>query len=308
MTTRTATSARWQLIINPAAGAGRAARKRHAALTVLRNEGVEWDLYETGGSGEARGIARDRAVGGHRRFLIAGGDGTLNEAVNGLFDAGALNGATVAVLPLGSGNDWTRSRAYARDLRKVATALKRDRGVSCPVGLVQSIGTEPSWQRCFVNSVGIGLDVRVIESAPAVRWATLRYLVGLMRAFARFEAIELNAVIDGESSARQVLLALCALGPFAGGGMCLAPHARDLNGHLAVTEIEDLPWWRLTLSGYRLYNGSIEVRPEVHTRIADIVELSTRYAEPVQVDGEVVGRTAIRISILDTGLQTIDCS
>ena len=301
------TSESWQLIVNPAAGGGRAGRKSHGAVTALRSTGVELDLYATTAAGEARSIARDRALSGRRKFLVAGGDGTLNEVVNGLFDAGALDGAIVATLPLGSGNDWARSRGHARDLGTIVAALQRDRWVSCPVGLVRSIETGSSWQRCFVNAVGIGLDVRVIEQAPALPWATLRYLVGLVRAFAQFNGVELSAIIDGEHSTRHVLLALCALGPYAGGGMCLALQARDLIGQLAVTELEDLPWWRLMLSGYRLYNGSIEVRPEVHTRVAKNVELSTRPPESVQVDGEVVGKTPIRISILNAGLRTIDC-
>ena len=302
------TSQSWQLIVNPVAGGGRAGRKSRNALAALRNAGVESEFYETNAAGEARSIACDRAASGERKFLVAGGDGTLNEAVNGLFDADALDDSIVAVLPLGSGNDWARSRGQTRDMGTMIAALQRERWVPCPVGLVRSFEPESSWQRCFVNAVGVGLDVRVIEHAPALRWAALRYLVGLVRAFVQFNGVELHAIIDGERSVRRVLLALCALGPYAGGGMCLAPQARDLNGQLAMTEIEDLPWWRLMLSGYRLYNGSIEVSPEVHTRIAENVELSTRLPESVQVDGEVVGKTPIQVSILEAGLRTIDCS
>ncbi len=152
----------WQVIINPAAGSGRAARKGRYVFERMAAAGIAFSTVETRAAGQARDLAHTLAASGHRRFLIAGGDGTLNEAVNGLFDGGVLGEAIVAALPLGGGNDWMRNCGLPRHLDSLVSAIKRERLRPCRVGLVRSLDVSAPWQRCFVNAAGIGLDVRVL--------------------------------------------------------------------------------------------------------------------------------------------------
>jgi diacylglycerol kinase family enzyme len=248
-------------------------------------------------------IAREQFSSGHRRFLAVGGDGTVNELVNGLMGCDRAGPRPmIAALPLGSGNDFVRSRGLPHDPGTLVPRLREPKIAPCRVGMVESLDPQNPWKRYFVNCVGFGLDVSVLEHLPRWRTATLRYLVGVLRAFATHDAVTARLVCDGKEETRRVLIALCALGVYSGGGMCLAPHAAEEPERLAVGIAGPLPWRRL-LQGYQLYTGKVGQWPEVtlcHVRAFAIVAPADA---PIQIDGEIVGRTPIRVSLCE---ETID--
>jgi len=296
----------WQLIINPAAGNGRAGRSRATLLKHLRRQGVVVEVHETEGPGHAEALTRDARLAGRSRYLVAGGDGTVNEVINGLFSDGVpVPAPLVAVVPLGSGNDWARSRGLHVGLARIAEQLVTPKCTPCAVGRVSGLRDGSPWQRYFGNSVGIGLDVCVLQHLPPWRIAAARYAVGLLRAFATFPAREVCVRADGSERRGVALLNLCALGAYTGGGMHLAPHVADEPGKLAVTWVDDASWLRLVTCGHKIYDGTLGDLPEVALYHADNVEFAAPTGEPVQADGEIIGETPVTVEILPAALLSL---
>ncbi|HJP34760.1 MAG TPA: diacylglycerol kinase family protein [Gammaproteobacteria bacterium] len=298
----------WQLIFNPVAGAGagRAARARAAVIGHLRALGIEFEDHDTEGPGHAAMLSREAWRAGRKRFLIAGGDGTVSEVINGIFDGGVPDTQpVVAAIPLGSGNDWVRSRGAEVGVARIVEKLAAPSYRECPVGVVRGVDGDQEWQRYFANSAGIGLDVCVLRQLPRWRVAAARYAVGLVRAFGTFEAREACLIADGEARRGVSLLNLCALGAYTGGGMCLAPHASAAPRELAVTWVADVSWRRLALSGRKIYNGTLGERPEVALYHAKKVEFVAPVGEPLQIDGEIIGVTPAVVEIFPAAVLTL---
>jgi YegS/Rv2252/BmrU family lipid kinase len=296
----------WQLIFNPAAGGGRAGRSRATLLEHLRQYGIAINVHDTEGPGDAEAFTRDARTAGRTRYLVAGGDGTVNEVINGLFNDGVRDPPPlVAAVPLGSGNDWARSRGLHIGLARIVEKLIAPRCMPCAVGRVRGFRDGRPWQRYFGNSVGIGLDVCVLQHLPPWRIAAVRYAVALLRAFATFPAREVCVRADGSERRGVALLNLCALGAYSGGGMRLAPHAAAQPGKLAVTWVDDASWLRLLACGHKLYDGTLGELPEVALYHADNVEFAAPTGEPLQADGEIIGATPASVEILPAALLTL---
>lgn len=296
----------WQCIVNPAAGSGRAGRDRMVLGDALRAHGVVFEEHITQGPGHAGSLAREAWLAGRRKFLVAGGDGTVNEVFNGLYTGGVPERQPViAPAPLGSGNDWARSRGLYLGIERVVEKLACETYQPCAAGVLRGVCNGEHWSRYFLNSVGIGLDVCVLQRLPPWRITALRYAVGLLRAFAAFSAREVRVVADGVERRDVALVNLCALGPYSGGGMCLAPHAAAEPEQLAVLWVEDVSWPRLLLSGRRIYDGTLGDLPEVSLYHAARVEFRAPAGEALQADGEFVGETPAVAEILPAALLTL---
>ena len=104
----------WFVIVNPAAGGGRARRRWPALRAALKHAGLPIRWVETTRAGEAGQLAADAVAAGERQLLVVGGDGSLHEVVNGLYaqDAAPLEQVVVAAAPCGSGNDWARTMGF----------------------------------------------------------------------------------------------------------------------------------------------------------------------------------------------------
>ena len=117
----------WLLVLNPISGRGRGTRHRGEIEALLAAEGMAWRTVVSEYAGHTTVLAADAVRVGCRRVLVAGGDGSLNEAVNGLFaqDAVSPDAVRLALLPVGTGNDWGRGHGLRRDARAAVALAAR---------------------------------------------------------------------------------------------------------------------------------------------------------------------------------------
>lgn len=296
----------WQLIINPVAGGGRAGSKHEALLGYLHQHDISYEAHLTQGPKHAREIVREVSIIGRHKFLIAGGDGTINEVVNGLFGGRALERQPVVVgIPVGTGNDWARNRGLNLPISELIKMIAEPTYRTCDIGRVSGKQDGCSWEHYFCNSIGIGLDVAVLENLPRWSMPAVRYAIGLLRAFSEFKAREVYVRADGVERRSTSLLDLCALAPYTGGGMRLAPHATGYPELLAITSVENVSWFRLLMSGYKIYNGTLDDVPEVTLYHAHTAEFLEPVGERLQVDGEIIGFTPVKVEILPQAVLTL---
>jgi len=289
------------LISNPAAGRGRARRLAPVVARLLAENGVLTELVESKAKGDIETMAGQAAEAGHRRLIVAGGDGTIQEAVNGILKSGIE--VALGVIPTGTGNDFVKSCAIPLYYEH-ATSLLADRITSDAKPIRLDVGRMND--RYFVNGAGIGFDARVSAIAESIRLplGDLVYLVALVRALRQGVPTPPMTIRFGDDELiGPVTLASFASGPYVGGMFHIAPDARNDDGQIDLVYAEPATAMRVLKLLPKILRGQ-------HLREADVHRFPLRAAtveaeEPVlsHLDGEIQpARTLFRIDIVPGAL------
>jgi YegS/Rv2252/BmrU family lipid kinase len=295
---------RWFAILNPVAGGGRALRDRPRIEAALGSAGVPFVLAVSEHPGHAIALAQAAAREGFRRFIAVGGDGTLNEVVNGLLCGGTPAGeATLALLPVGRGDDWARTHRIPRRLGEAVRLVAAGRSVLHDLGVAdfQRDGS----RRYFINVAGVGFDACVVEQTRATRLGPLTYMAGLVRGFATYHAPRMAVSADGMQLDEPLFVTFAAVGRYCGGGMHVAPSAETDDGQLDVVTIGDIGRLELLVNLRRLFDGSLPEYRKVKTVRCDRVQVATSPVARVQADGELLGEAPVTFSVLPRAVRVI---
>lgn len=296
-------SARWLAIMNPTAGRGRAARAWPGFAAALAARGMEILLHTTRAPGEATQLALAAVAAGHDRILAVGGDGTLNEVVNGL--VGAPHRITLAVAPCGTGNDWARGRAIPRRPARFAAMLAAGRTLAHDVGRIEYQGPGGREVRHFINLAGVGYDAYVLEHLPRRGPRALAYLAAVAGGLLRYRPPRTQIDAAGERLAGRYFAAFAALGPYAGGGMQFAPRARPDDGLVDLVTIDHLGVLATLRRLPAIYGGRLLDDPAVHWRQVGALSIDTAPPVRVEADGQLLGSTPVTIRVLPGLFDTV---
>jgi diacylglycerol kinase (ATP) len=275
-------------IVNPAAGGGRSRKMLGPALERLRAGGVEVEVVETQGVGDATRIAREAYGRGRRRFIAVGGDGTSYEVVNGLFpETSAGEPPTLGFLPLGTGNSFLRDFSD-RGVEHAIESLIAGRSQACDVLRLRHRGGVIHYINLL--SVGFPADVATLRARRFSRQGELGYVISIFLGLARLRRRPFPVRADGEKEfdRRRCLFLTFNNSKFTGGTMMIAPKA-EVNSGL----IEYVRWGaigRLGLIGNlpRLYDGTHIEHPRAERKAVRRVEFDLKEPVDVMVDGEVL--------------------
>jgi YegS/Rv2252/BmrU family lipid kinase len=298
-----AVTARTWVILNPAAGKGRAEREWPGIAARLREAGITFTQAVTCGPGDARGLAREALRAGAGRLIVAGGDGTLNEVINGLSAAaGPLPPPALALLPLGTGVDFARGLGIGT-IEDTLAALQRGEPHAFDLGNARFRANDGTLrERAFVNVADCGLGPHASAQIGRVdrRFGRAAYLYGAMQAIAGYAPAFTRITVDD----RPIYAAPCGLlaignGQFFGGGMRIAPKARPDDGLLDLVILGATD--RRTLLGDllpRVYRGTHLRHPAVHFARGTTITVDAEPPLPLELDGEIVGTTPATFTIL----------
>lgn len=273
------------LFVNPAAGRGRAGKRLPRIVELLQAGGVEPQVVLSSDVGDLEQRVRVAAEGGADRLVVAGGDGSVHEAVNGLLAIGA--GAALGVIPSGTGNDFAKAADIPLDW-ETATQLLADRIVNDAMPRTVDAGRMNT--RYFANGAGIGFDAKVTRIARSFRWpiGDVVYLFAIFRAMRGGVATpELTIQAGTFEFSGPVTLASVSNGPWIGGMFHIAPMARNDDGKLELLIVDPVSRLRITALLPKLMQGQHMGEPELrHTRVTQV---TIRCAEdlPSHLDGEV---------------------
>jgi diacylglycerol kinase (ATP) len=267
-------------------------------------EGLEVDWVETKGPEDAIDAAQDWQEG---LLIVAGGDGTINDVVNGLGRAGFPEGVTLGILPAGTGNDLAATLCIPEDPELAEDVIRQNRERRLDVARVRSEGIG---ERFFINVATGGLGAEISDANDEElkeRWGKLSYLRASLEVARNFEVRELTIYLDGEG--HQVKAVNIAVGNcrYTGGGWPATPKANPEDGLLDVVVIETLGVADLLglapavldESGYLDREGVLFVRAK---------EIRIETQPPgleFTADGEVIGNEPAEFSILPKALKVI---
>ncbi len=287
------------VIVNPTAGRRDVGAQIRQAAEELTRRGWTVNVEETLRRGDATVLARRAAASGQQAVLIVGGDGTLNEAANGLVGSETALG----ILPVGTGNAWARLLGLPIGKPVQAARLLAD-------GSVRVADVGRAGNRYFLQWVGIGFDATVTREVESRQWAKRRlgplaYILAGVRVALRYQSEEANVTADGQTSAHRMILAVAANSRHYAAILRLAPRARLDDGTLDLFVFHGNGFCQTLRHFILLLFGRHETDAAVwHERVQRV---SVEAARPldVQIDGEPADTTPVEISVIPRALRVL---
>jgi diacylglycerol kinase (ATP) len=278
-------------IVNPRAGSGVARWRWPRAARMLAERLGPVKACFTEGPGHATALARELADAGCDLLIVAGGDGTLNEVVNGILMGSS--DARVGVLPLASGGDFARTLGLTGLAPAVNALVVGDsRRIDVFRARFRGPGGAPA-QRCFLNAASFGLGA---VAALGVRgWCRAvpggaRYLAAAIPALACGRSFQVTLCLDDSlPAAFDITTAAVANGQYQGGGIRIAPEAAIEDGLADITLVERVSLAEVAANLPILYSGAIHSHPKVRHWRAARVRAEAGPGVPLELDGEPVG-------------------
>jgi YegS/Rv2252/BmrU family lipid kinase len=306
------------LVVNPSSANGRTGRHFDAIVSAVRGAVGDYAHAFTEGPMHAAEVTRQALLDGCDLVVAVGGDGTINEVVNGFFapphpgvpHEALRPGAALGLIPRGTGGDLHRSIGLDADLAKSCARLKGKRR-SIDLGRVDyTLADGSAASRFFINVADAGVGANVVDIANRSSKALggkLSFMMASVRALAGWRDLPVRASFDGGAPEELEVTSLAiANGRFFGGGMMVAPEARLDDGLFHVTIWSGFTLTDFALKSGTMYDGTHVKLKGTRTRTARKVTLEAgagaRSPILIEVDGEQIGRLPATFTLLPGAL------
>jgi YegS/Rv2252/BmrU family lipid kinase len=292
-------------LVNPAAANGSTGRRWPEIAHQAAGAGLEGDALLSERRGHLGELAREAALNGSRLLVVVGGDGSINEVVNGL--AGIENPPAVALIPRGTGGDFVRTFGIPDDIAAAARVALTGETQVIDLGRVSYRswdGTDGS--ALFANVASAGMSGAIAQRAndtSKALGAKASYLWATFAVFAGWSAVETRLTVDGEARSGRMFDVVVANGRFFGGGMKMCPDAVPGDGLLDVVTIGDVTKRDLVLTMPKIYRGTHLPHPKAEALRGRLITVETDEPVPVELDGEQPGTTPARFEVLPGALR-----
>jgi YegS/Rv2252/BmrU family lipid kinase len=297
------------MIVNPVSGNGRAGQRWSGIEDRLRIEGAQFDVEFTREPGHATRLAQDAVAAGYRTIVAVGGDGTLNEVVNGLVaDGRAAPEVKLGIIPAGTGSDFGRGIGLPRDPLEAALRLLKaeprwfDMGqVACKLGEATNV-------RYFINVAGLGFDGavadRVNRSGKALG-GTIPYLTNVVLTLFAYSNKRVHWTLDGQPRDEVLNSVIVANACYFGGGMKISPNSKTNDGLFHVITLGDWGRAEFLATVPRVYNGTHLTHPKVKEYVGREITVQADDRMFLQAEGDLFGEAPATFKILPRAIQVL---
>ncbi|MEX0986131.1 MAG: diacylglycerol kinase family protein [Bacteroidales bacterium] len=302
---------RWLVIVNPAAGGGKAGRDWPGIELLLNSHGLVHDSVTTNRRLHAMVLTREKIEAGYSKIIVVGGDGTMNEVINGVFAQKRLPTTEVmlGLISVGTGNDWGKMFNIPADYEAAIETIKNQKTFVQDAGVVTYTRSNKTWQRYFINIAGMGFGARVVarsnimkdrgKSGPGLYFATL------FTSLIRYRSIRAQIEIDGNAFRRKVFSMNVGIGRYNGGGMIQIPDAIADDGLYSITLIKKMGKLRVIANIKKLYNGKITQHRRVESYTGKVINVDSPSLLQLETDGETLGHSPIAFQIIPRSVKVI---
>ncbi|HMJ52877.1 MAG TPA: diacylglycerol kinase family protein [Polyangiaceae bacterium] len=292
------------VLVNPSSRSGATGRRVAELETLLRKYVGDYQLLATECEGDGERLACLAAEQGATRLVIAGGDGTVSEALSGLLQCGRADSVEIGLLPLGTGRDFARLLGLGTDLEVSVARLSTGQRRQVDAGRIRCQASDGGERvRCFLNIASVGL------SAESARWLAKRgkqgrrgplsYMVSGVVGLARYSMPLVTIRVDDRVVHEgRLSLAAASNGQYFAGGMRVAPDASIDDGLLDVVVVEGMSVGASLLRFPALVRGRHIEDRRVSVHRGAVVRAESAVEVWVEADGEPVGTLPGTIEIL----------
>jgi YegS/Rv2252/BmrU family lipid kinase len=299
-------------IVNPVSAGGKTAKRWTDIKSIIKNHFKEFKYVFTEKPQQAMELTRELIRDGFDLIIGVGGDGTLNEIVNGFFDlhsGQSINqNAAMGIIASGTGSDFKRLFKIPQDFQRSIALIKNSPSQRIDIGKVEYINSRAQIKsRYFLNVADFGFGAEVIKylnGLPYNKRSSLAYYRGLLAVLKRFKSRKVKIQLDDQTIIEdKYLIGAIANGRSFGGGMLIAPKAVPDDGFFDLVLIKDMSRREILLNSLKLYSGKIHKHPKVSTnRVKKITFLSeSQFA--LECDGELIEGKAKNFKILHRAIK-----
>lgn len=303
---------RWFVIVNPVAGSGRGLIDFPQISKLLRNDDIRHDAVFTEHKHHATELTVTAANQGYRRIIVIGGDGTLNEVVNGLFIQKTVEPREIllAVIAVGTGNDWVRTFGIPQHYSEAIRAIREGRSFLQDVGTVTYTESHYTQTRYMANVAGLGFDAHVISTFNHLKMKGYKggwmYLYSILKSYFRYKSSGARIWVDDKVVFNDLMFSL-AIGicKYNGGGVQQLPNALADDGLLDLTIIRPVHWWHIVFRLKKLFNGDIyQIGHVIHAQ-GRKVKIEAAPLIQLEADGELMGGTPVEVNIRQRAIRVV---
>jgi YegS/Rv2252/BmrU family lipid kinase len=301
----------WLVIVNPNAGNGKGKRDWNKISSLLKAHSIIFEAIFTDSKKQAIRLSAEGISAGFRNIISVGGDGTMNEIVNGIFnqDSCPTTDITLALIPVGTGNDWGRMFGIPLLYESAVKTISEGRKMLHDIGKVSYfVGNKPE-SRYFINIAGLGFEAAVVKRTNIQkdkgRSNKAIYFYNLLMSLVSYRNTDADLLIDGEEMHCKVFSINVGNGRYCGGGMRQTPEALPDDGLLDITVINGMGKIEIIRNLQILYDGTILSHPKVDGYRTK--KLQVRSGKPLfaEADGESLGHTPVEFTIIPAAINII---
>ena len=300
------------VIVNPSSSNGNTGKEWPEFEKTIKNSGIDLDVKHTEYPLHATGITKDALKSGYEVIVSVGGDGTMNEVLNGFFEEGKQinEDACLAILSRGTGCDLIRTLGIEKSVDSLIEILKNPKTITCDVGLCKFIeyGGKKS-ERYFLNisDVGIGGETtyRVNKRSKLLR-GFLSFLIASVNTIVLYKNKILEINIDDKINLNEKLNSIIiANGRYFGGGMEVAPLAKMDDGLFDIIILGNLNKLELISNLPKIYKGTHLSHPKISRYLGKHIKVRSLDKALVELDGEQPGTIDAEYDIIPKGIKIL---
>lgn len=301
----------WLAIVNPNAGNRKGKKDWNRIAGIFEKNRIPLTVKVTAERGQAIDYAKEAIADGYRRIVSVGGDGTLNEIVNGVFtqDHCSTRDITLGMIPVGTGNDWGRMFGIPLVYEGAVKVIKECRLMLHDVGLITYYIGSLQEKRYFINIAGLGFEASVVKKTNKQKEkgksSKAVYFYSLLSSLISYSNTRADITIDGKVTTSEIFSINVGNGRYCGGGMRQTPDALPDDGLLDITVIKGIGRIEIIRALKILYDGTILSHPKVDGYRTDYMKVTSESPLFAEADGESLGHTPVEFSIIPSSVNIV---
>jgi YegS/Rv2252/BmrU family lipid kinase len=299
--------------VNPNAGKKKAKEDWPQIAALLNDRKIGFDVEFTRYRRDAIKIVRNSInEQGYTNIIAIGGDGTINEVVNGIFlqHRFPTSEISLSAIMIGTGNDWAKMFQLPSDYEQIIDIIRQGNSFIQDVGKVYyHIGNQRQ-SRYFINAAGLGFDALVTDNTNKAKARgksnTFSYLSNLIKSLYRYKSVEVEVRTTKRAIHKGDLFTLSlAIGKYTGGGMQQTPNAISDDGLFDLMLVDDIAKTKLIRKVKKLFDGGINNLKEVQSLRTDNLQVVSDSKLMIEVDGENIGHAPFEFELIPRSLKII---
>ncbi|MPM63525.1 Diacylglycerol kinase [bioreactor metagenome] len=289
---------KYLFIINPIAGKGRGLEYISKIEEYFKNKDAEFHIKLTQYKDHGEEIVKEFCSNSTYHVFAIGGDGTVNEVLNGLVGTNSF----LSIIPCGTGNDFVKT--LYENVKPEDYLHSLTNGIPCSIDLA-SVN-----ERYYLNISSVGFDAEVAYNARKFKYHkyfpnSLSYLTSIFYTAFKFKAMDLNILVDNNYINQKTFLLAVSNGKCYGGGVFITPDANIIDGNLDICSVKKVTIFKLLMSLKKAFDGNIKDIKEVSYHNCKKAIISSPKEFALNVDGELLRTNHAEFSVIHKGLNVI---
>lgn len=278
-----------KFIVNPAAGHGESKETLNLIHDAMESVGIPYSISISGYEGHIEKIAKEASEKEYTDVIAVGGDGTVLETFNGIFN----KNVNLGIIPAGTGNDFVKMINVGKNYEEAIAKIIAGNTKKIDIGLVNNTH--------FLNVVGMGIDgdiVQETQKAKKLLKGSAAYIYSTFSTLLKYKCKKVKIIIDGVEYNRKVYLVAVGNGKYFGGGMMITPGAQIDSENFEIVIINAMPKHKFAVLFRKVFTGE-----HVHEKVVEVLygkKIIIESESPllINADGNIIGQSKANIQIL----------